>query len=93
MPLSFNPSINKSKQAYLETHLPETLAMINNTLRPMRSRINCFDKFILFYLLFGLLVVSLVGVVLGIFLHFSASIVIGILYFTVLGVFVVYTKR
>lgn len=70
-----------------------TVTQINKLLKPLRGRVATYDRFILFYLIFGLVIAASVGVIFWVFLHYAISIAIGIVYFTILGSFVYVTKR
>ena len=67
--------------------------MINKVLKPLRGKVALYDRFILLYLIFGVLIAGSLGVILWIILHYAISIVIGILYFSILGIFVYVTKK
>jgi len=70
-----------------------TITMINKVLKPLRGKVALYDRFILLYLIFGVLIAGSLGVILWIILHYAISIVIGILYFSILGIFVYVTKK
>lgn len=70
-----------------------TVAQINQILKPLRGKVALYDRLILIYLIFGFILAGTVGVVLWIFLHFILSLIIGVVYFSVLGIFVYTTKK
>lgn len=66
---------------------------MNKLMRPLRGRVALYDRIILFYLIFGMLLTAIIAVLLGLFVHYGASIAIGLLYFLFLGIFVIVIKR
>lgn len=70
-----------------------TVTQINKVLKPLRGKVATFDRFILFYLIFGLILAAVLGVICAFFLHYVISIVIGLFYFIILGTFVYLTKK
>ena len=71
----------------------KTVAEVNRLLKPLRGTVARYDRYILFYLLFGLFVVSLLGVLLGMLVHFGISLAIAVVYFVIFIAFVCYTKN
>jgi hypothetical protein len=76
-----------------EAELRRTISTMNFILRPLRGKLACYDRIILFYLLIGLLVTASLGVIIGILVHYVVSMIVGVLYFSMLGVFVWFTKK
>lgn len=70
-----------------------TISQINNLLKPLRGRVATYDRFILLYLMFGFLLAATLGVICGIFFHYAISIVIGTIYFSILGGFIYIFKK
>ena len=70
-----------------------TITQINKMLKPLRGKVALYDRLILFYLLFGLVIVGAIGVLLWIFLHFAASLFVAVVYFGILGSFVYFSKK
>mmetsp|Transcript_4942 Transcript_4942/g.5624 ORF Transcript_4942/g.5624 Transcript_4942/m.5624 type:complete len:302 (+) Transcript_4942:245-1150(+) len=70
-----------------------TITQINKLLKPLRGKVALYDRFILLYLIFGIIIAGSLGVLLWIFLHYAISILIGVVYFSILGGFVYVTKR
>lgn len=62
-------------------------------MRPLRGRVACYDRIILYYLLFGIILTAGLGFILGKFVHYFLSIVLAFSYFIVLGIFVGYIKK
>ena len=74
-------------------HIESTIEDANAILKPLRGRVAIYDRLILLYLVFGMVFTAVVGLLLGFFLHYAASIALGLLYFLVLGGFVLWSKR
>ena len=72
--------------------LLRTVGEVNRLLKPLRGTVARYDRYILFYLLFGLFVVSLLGVALGLLVHFGLSLALAVVYFMIFIGFVCYTK-
>jgi hypothetical protein len=70
-----------------------TVTQVNKLLKPLRGLVAKYDRFILFYLIFGLVIATSIGILFWIFLHYAISIAIGVVYFTILGSFVYVTKK
>ena len=73
--------------------LIKTVTEVNRLLKPLRGTVARYDRYILFYLLFGLFVVSLLGVLLGMLVHFGISLAMAAIYFVIFIAFVCYTKN
>ena len=62
-------------------------------MKPLWGWVAVFDRLILFYLVFGMMITAIVSVLLGVFVHYAISIALGCLYFLALGIFVICIKR
>ena len=62
-------------------------------MRPLRGRVALYDRIILFYLIFGMLLTAGIAIIMGFFVHYGVSIALGLLYFMFLGIFVIVIKR
>lgn len=70
-----------------------TVAQVNKILKPLRGKVAAYDRFILLYLIIGLLVTAGVSTLWAIFLHYAPAIIFSIIYFVVLGIFIYVTKK
>jgi len=70
-----------------------TVAKANDILKPLRGRVASQDRLILLYLVFGLLIASTLGVVAAMLIHYAIAIVVGIVYFVILGSLVYVSKK
>jgi len=62
------------EQAWLEqSQLEQTINLINETILPCKLRLAANDRKLSLYLLLGLLIVVIVAIVLGIFIHFALA--------------------
>jgi len=61
-------------------------------MKPTRGRVALYDRIILFYLIFGMFLTALVAVLMGFFVHYGISIALGLIYFFLLGIFVIVIK-
>ena len=73
-------------------HLESTIEDVNAVLKPLRGRVAVYDRLILFYLVIGMFATALMGFLIGFFWHYGASIAVGLLYFLILGAFVLWSK-
>jgi hypothetical protein len=67
--------------------------MINELLKCSKGKSAFYDRLILFYLVFGLAIMSTLSIVLGIYVNYALSIILGIFYFGGLIVLIVKIKK
>ena len=70
-----------------------TIEDVNSVMKPLRGRVAWCDRLILFYLIIGLLVTAILGVIFGVFVHYGVSIAIAVIYLTVFSIIVFIVKR
>lgn len=73
--------------------IEQTIDGANEILKSLKGKVATYDRFILLYIIFGLIGFGVVGFIFGYFIHFSISIVIGLLYFAILGGSVYFFKK
>ena len=61
-------------------------------MKPTRGRVALYDRIILLYLIFGMLITAVFAVLLGYVVHYGISIALGLIYFFLLGIFVIVIK-
>ena len=81
------------KEILTQEHIDETIREANLILDPLRGQVAKLDRFILFYLLIGIITVGTLSVIIGMFLHYALSVVLAFVYITILIVVLWKTKR
>jgi hypothetical protein len=71
----------------------ESIRRINENTKPIKAKIHFNDRLFMFYMLFGLIALAVVGVILGIFVHYAIAIVLSVLYFGGLVFIIVRVKK
>ena len=61
-------------------------------MKPLRGKVAIYDRLILLYLVVGMFSTAVVSFLVGFFWHYAAAIALGVIYFLVLGAFVLWSK-
>lgn len=70
-----------------------TIEDVNQVMKPLWGWVAMYDWLILFYLVFGMILTAIAGVLLGIFVHYGISIGLACIYLFVFAIIVYCVKR
>jgi len=73
--------------------IDQTINEANQILKSLKGKVATFDRMLLFYLVFGMLVCGLLGFIFGFFVHFVISIIFVVVYFALLTLAVYFYKK
>ena len=91
--LDVENSMRLSERNLSIADIEQTIQGANEILKPLKNKVAKYDKLLLLYIIVGLFWFGVVGFMFGFFIHYAISIVVGIIYFVILGIGVYFYKK